>query len=94
MKRVLPLVALLATPAYGTEPLTFTYEMFESAVTHADLAECPPELAGENRFCRATLHLDALNVFAFDDAGDTPLVAFQSYDASDLHSLLKTPLPD
>lgn len=94
MKITLPLLALLASPALAADPLPFTYEMFEASVLHADLAECPPELAGDNLFCRATLYMDALHVFVFLDEGDQPMVDFLSYDAAQLHSLLKTPIPD
>ncbi|THD73486.1 hypothetical protein E7681_12400 [Thalassobius vesicularis] len=94
MKLAIAALALLATPAIAEDALPFTYEMFEASVLHTDIAECPAELAGEGRFCRATLYMDALHIFVFEDAGDQPLVDFLSYDASQLHTLLKTPIPD
>ena len=53
---VLPALALAETPA-PTEAAdgVLTYEMFEAAVPHADLAECPAGLARDDSFCRLTL---------------------------------------
>jgi len=72
----LPLSAQEAAPA-----LPFSYEMFEAAVAHVDLAACPVDLARPHTFCRVTLINDAFNVFVFSEDGDQPLVAFKSYDA-------------
>ncbi|WP_319826458.1 hypothetical protein [Thalassovita sp.] len=90
----LALAATLATPALADEPLALTYEMFEASVLHADIEECPTELASEGRFCRATLYADAIHIFVFSEDGDQPLVDFLSYEGSDLHTILKTPMPD
>lgn len=90
----LALATALATPALADEPLALTYEMFEASVLHADIEECPSELAGEGRFCRATLYADALHIFVFSEDGDQPLVDFLSYEGSALHTILKTPMPN
>ena len=80
-----PLVAT-ASPA---EPMVLNYAAFEEAVPHVDLADCPEGLAGEARFCRATLSNDAIHVFAFSEEGELPLIGFASYTAEALPGLLK-----
>lgn len=83
-------LALLALPtlARAEDATPFTYDMFEAGVTHVDLAVCPTSLAGPNRFCRATVVNDKINVFVFSDQGDKPLVAFQSFSAELLNGLM------
>ncbi|QUJ77564.1 hypothetical protein KDD17_06215 [Sulfitobacter albidus] len=84
------LACALAQTAFADAPapLTLDYETFEAAVPHVDLEACPEALAGEDRFCRATLAGEQLHVFAFSLASNSPLVAFQSYDATALPGLL------
>lgn len=94
LKRLFALLTLLASPALADDPLPLTYDLFEAAILHTDITECPPELAAPDRFCRATLYMDAFHIFVFQDAGDQPMVDFLSYDASKIHTLLKTPIPD
>lgn len=77
--RIAALGVLLASPAIAQEAGTFTYEMFETAVLHVNLAECPGQLAGEGRFCRMSMHNDAFHVFAFSEAGEQPLVGMWSW---------------
>lgn len=89
-----PALSLSLSAAQAQDALPFTYDMFESSVQHIDIATCPPEVAAENRFCRATLYLDAFHIFVFADEGDQPLVDFLSYDASAIDTILKTPIPD
>lgn len=69
----------LATSAAMAQDMTvengvLTYEVFENTVDHADLADCPADLAGEDRFCRANLHRETLNIFVFSHEGDQPLI--------------------
>jgi hypothetical protein len=82
--------ALLAMSAMATaeQPMILTYLEFENAVPHIDLAACPAALAGEGRFCRLTTHAEQLNVFAFSEAGDQPLVGFQSWPSELLADLM------
>lgn len=81
---------IAAAPAFADEPpLPFSYEDFEAAVAHVDLAQCPEKLAGEGRFCRVTVVNDKINVFAFTEAGDQPLVAFASWPADLLTGLME-----
>lgn len=68
--------------------LPFTYEIFEQSVPHLDLAVCPAPLAGPERFCRFTAQSDGLNVFVFSEAGDQPLIGFQSWSADLLVGLM------
>ena len=86
---LLPLPALLPPSAHaGTTPLALTYATFEQAVAHVDLEVCPEPLAAPDRFCRATLVNGMINVFAFSDEGEQPLVAVQSWDAVLLNGLM------
>ena len=80
----------IAAPATaeGPAPLAMTYEVFELSVPHVDLSACPAPLAAPDRFCRLTAHNEALNVFAFSEDGDQPLVAFQSWSAELLVGLM------
>ncbi|MBL4927452.1 hypothetical protein [Fuscibacter oryzae] len=82
----LPIAAL----ADGKAPEAFTlkYEMFEQGIAHVDLQVCPEPLQAPGRFCRATLINGMINVFAFDEKGDQPLVGFQSWNAALLDGLL------
>ena len=61
-----------------------TYETFEATVDHADLPECPKALAAEGRFCRATIHDDALHVFAFNEDLDQPLQAVMDFPMDEI----------
>lgn len=90
MRSPLLCIALAATtPAFAEDPpLPFTYEHFEAAVVHVDLPQCPESLAAEGRYCRVTVVNDQINVFAFSEAGDQPLVAFQSWPADLLTGLM------
>lgn len=69
-------------------PFALTYEAFETAVPHVDLAVCPTDLAAPGRFCRLTAQSDMLNVFVFSEEGDQPLVALQSWPADLLAGLM------
>ena len=60
---------------------TMTYEIFEAAVPHVDLEDCPAAVAGDDRFCRMAMLNEQLHVFAFAESGDQPMVAFRSWDA-------------
>lgn len=76
-----PALAQAETPAIVEAPDgVLTYEMFETAVPHADLAECPPGLARGDSFCRLTLAEGALTVWVFRNAGRQDLLALQSFD--------------
>lgn len=91
MHRLAILLLAAPLPALADEapaPLPLTYEIFEQSVDHLDLAVCPVPLAGPDRFCRITAHADALNVFVFSEAGDQPLIAFQSWPADLLNGLM------
>ena len=91
MIRCCLIFALSPFAAFADTPSGFalTYEAFEAAVPHLDLETCPGALAAEDRFCRITIGHDALHVFAFSYAGDSPLVGFQSWPSENLGSLLK-----
>lgn len=90
MHRPLLLVLALAAPssAAAEDPIPLTYQEFEGAVAHIDLPLCPVPLAAPGRFCRMTAHADQLNVFAFSEDGDQPLVAFRSWPADLLVGLM------
>ncbi|MGR3540905.1 MAG: hypothetical protein ACU0BS_05695 [Hasllibacter sp.] len=63
------------------EAIPLSYEAFEFAVPHVDLETCPESLARDGVFCRATLNLDQVHVFAFSEDAGQPLVAVESFDA-------------
>ena len=77
----LTLAPLTASAQAAPPALPFTYQMFEAAVPHVDMAACPVDLAREGVFCRVALLNDEFHVFVFSEEGDQPLVAFESYDA-------------
>lgn len=92
---LIPLVAApFAAGAQSTggsdapEPMTLTYEAFEIAVPHTDLETCPASLATEGVFCRATLNLEEIHVFAFLEAGEQPLVEVAHFPADGLTGIL------
>lgn len=94
MKYTLPILAFVAAPAFAETAAPLSYEIFENAIPHIDLAACPTDLSGSDRFCRATLYKEAVNIFAFSEEGDQPLVGFLRYDAEQMQDLLKTPMDD
>ena len=87
---LLGLLVLLA-PATGSaqeEGMPLTYEQFEIAVPHVDLETCPADFVAADVFCRATLNLDSIHVFAFADEGEQPLVGFATFDGGALAQAL------
>ena len=88
MLRLAALALVVPGLAAAEDAAPFTYEMFEAGVTHVDLAVCPTALAAPGRFCRATVVNEKINVFAFAEDGEKPLVAFQSWDAELLTGLM------
>ncbi len=72
------LMASLAAPALAQDcPLP--YSIFEFAVPHVDLEECPGDLGAEDEFCRATLATDHLHVYVFAEDGEQCLREVRSY---------------
>ncbi len=69
---------LLFSSAAAEEAGVLTYEIFETAIAHVNLDECPSEIAAEGVFCRMTMNNDAKHVFAFSEAEQT-MVAIRSY---------------
>lgn len=85
---ILAIAAALPCMAAADDAIPLTYQEFEAAVAHIDLAVCPVPLAAPDRFCRMTSHSDQLNVFVFSEDGDQPLVAFRSWPADLLVGLM------
>ncbi|MFX0544646.1 hypothetical protein ACEWPL_003785 [Roseovarius sp. S1116L3] len=81
-------LALTATPLFAENSGRLTYDQFELAVPHMDLATCPPSMEQEDSFCRATLRHDEIHVFAFRNEGDQPMTGFKSFPAEGLSTLL------
>jgi hypothetical protein len=54
-----------ATPV-ATAACPMGYAQFEHLVPHLDMAECPSDLAAENRFCRLAVSAEQAVVFVFD----------------------------
>ena len=80
-------LALFPLGASAQDAVPLTYDAFEFAVPHVDLDACPDSLAADGVFCRATLNLDQVHVFAFAEAGDQPMVGVESFDADLLAAL-------
>jgi hypothetical protein len=81
-------LALLAPPLLADDAAPLTYAQFEAAVPHLDLENCPPSMAQEGVFCRATLRHDEIHVFSFREDGEQPMTGFKSYSAEGLSALL------
>lgn len=78
---VLPGFAGAEPPAPVEAPEgVLTYAMFEGAVPHVDLAQCPERLAGDDRFCRLTLAESGLTVWAFSLQGNQNLLSVLALD--------------
>lgn len=74
----------LAAPAIAQTPAcAISYQVFEFAVPHIDLEECPADMEGEARFCRAAVGTDMLHVFAFQEEGEQCLIEARSYEEDD-----------
>ena len=85
--------ASLSAPLQAAEPaepvaLPLTYEIFEAAVPHLDLDECPVTLPQLDSFCRATVLHNEIHIFAFSTEGDSPMIGFNSHAAENLAELL------
>ncbi len=78
-----------AQTARAAEPMPLTYEQFEAAVSHLDLAKCPAGLPQQSAFCRATINHHEVHVFTFSENADQPLIAFATYDVDAVKSLLE-----
>lgn len=94
MLRITATLLLAASPALAqTErvtPLPMTYKIFEGAVPHADLAECPAVMdVGESVFCRLAVLGEDVAIFVFSEEGDQPLVGTRSWSPDDLMPLLQ-----
>lgn len=78
----------MSNPAFAeSAPAVLTYENFELAVPHVDLASCPAEFEDGNHFCRATVSHAEMHVFIFSYDGDMPFVGMRTYPATGLDSL-------
>lgn len=90
MKALVSLAALvLPLPAFAeTAPMPLTYQIFEAAVPHVDLAACPVELAAEGVFCRLALLNEEIHVFVFSEEGDQPMVNFRSWSVDLMAGLM------
>lgn len=85
-----PVMALASGPAKPmTEGVAYlpqgglTYEVFETAIEHADLENCPAQFDSEANFCRITLANEQAHIFVFSHGGNQPLLAVKSYDLCD-----------
>lgn len=73
-------ICTFALPADAAEPCAMSYPAFEFAVPHVDLEDCPPAMAAEGVFCRASMAGDALHVYAFEQDGEQCLAEMRSFD--------------
>jgi hypothetical protein len=57
-----------AGAAAAQEGCAFDYAAFEPTVPHFDLDECPEAVEdAEGAFCRASIHMEILSVWVFDE---------------------------
>lgn len=73
------LTGLAVAQAMGQAACPLTYSIFELAIPHLDLAECPTGLAQPGAFCRASVANDLVHIFVFNQDGDQCLLAVKSY---------------
>jgi hypothetical protein len=71
---------MVGSSAALATPCPMTYGNFQVAIPHVDVENCPAELAGKERFCRASIASDQVHVYAFDGEGDKCLLAMKSYE--------------
>lgn len=76
----LVVVAFMGSSAAFASPCPMSYGNFQVAIPHVDVEICPAELAGKERFCRASISMDQVHVYAFDGEGDKCLLAMKSYE--------------
>lgn len=90
MLRTFCLMAVIATPALaeGTAPLPMNYDIFEAAVPHIDMSDCPADMAAEGRFCRLVVMNDQLQIFSFSEEGDQPMVGYRAVPSEVLAKVL------
>jgi hypothetical protein len=59
---------IAAGGAWAQEECAFDYATYESTVPHFDLDECPDQVEdAEGAFCRASIHMDILSIWVFDE---------------------------
>jgi len=83
------LASLIGSVVNAQDTDTLTYEMFETAIHHVNLLDCPGELSGEGRFCRMTIHNDAFHVFAFSEEGEQPMVGLKTWYEDEIDMTFK-----
>ncbi|MEO1140222.1 MAG: hypothetical protein AAFW87_12275 [Pseudomonadota bacterium] len=81
----------LALPAWAETPeaIMLSYEQFELAIPHIDLEDCPSSIEATDVFCRATMANNEIHVFAFSNAGDSPLQELNSFPVEEIAEMLK-----
>ena len=84
----LAIAATMIVPAMAQTACPMTYEFFEFAVPHLDLASCPRDLAKQGVFCRASTGNDAVHVFVFAEK-DRCLLSVKSYKEGEYQFTVK-----
>jgi hypothetical protein len=84
-------VTLICTNAAAAASCPMAYVNFQAAIPHVDVENCPAELAGKDRFCRASITGDQVHVYAFDFDGDKCLLAMKSYEEGAFKIEFKAP---
>ncbi len=72
-------LATFTWPAVAVQPCPMTYETFEIAVPHIDLASCPEKDGKGGIFCRATVGGDRVHIFYFSETDDQCLQQVKSF---------------
>lgn len=73
------LVALATSQVAAQAVCPMNYEVFEFAIPHLDLTECPKDVARPGAFCRVTTSNDSVHVFVFEVKNRQCLLAVKSY---------------
>ena len=84
----LAIAATMIVPAMAQTACPMTYEFFEFAVPHLDLANCQRDLAKQGVFCRASTGNDAVHVFVFAEK-DRCLLSVKSYKEGEYQFTVK-----
>jgi hypothetical protein len=73
------------------EECAFDYASFESSVPHFDLDECPDAMEdAEGAFCRASIHMEILSVWVFDDDQTMCFRAVQQFFEDEFEVIIRS----
>jgi hypothetical protein len=81
---------VMAAGGAWAEECAFDYPTFESTVPHFDLDECPDAVEeADGGFCRASIHMDILTVWVFEDEGSMCFRRVQQFFDDDYEVVIR-----